>query len=658
MNNLFVKRFLTIIVVMLFLSLVFSNFSFESVCAGNYNGEDLASAILADQSTLISSSYEDNDQQSNRQGTVLSSIGNIHPTHGSTFTLLSTGIAGDVPVTINGENPGDERGTWFRNEYGYPRDEVTLSMQLQVPNFYHYLYYDIQFFSAEYPEYIGTKFNDKLTVTVDSPSQGISEYVFDVNSGYFVHDSHDIQGTGFDIFAQSGDPNDVDWVDTTPSNPGADGGASDLIQIGGLVHPISPNEIITVTFNLIDSGDNLFDSAALIDNLFFTGYAETYIIARKNVEDLNGGDLESNDTVEYTISITNSGNAPQTDNTGNEFEDEIPENTTFIIGSETATDGSIGYNLSENKIIWNGEVPAESSVILTFNVTLNENLPNGAIISNQGIVNWDSNGSGANDAIELTDDPLVDDGIDQDGDGNTLDDDPTILIVLAYEPPSDLTEDFSDDIPRGNATQVYFNRKWFETSEEIFGNIFEVSDKYKYSTDKAFKTKIRSANSSHYWNYSLSKVDSGVMSWEIWFRCANTSEDADLFLYFKNADGNDIITIKFEYIKGPADDPNEWILKLYFKNPSCQWIQLVSDYPDGYLYNDWYKLKIEKSGANDMIYSLDRTGVGLVDSKTKYNSPSRSITDLAYIEWKTTIDSIVCPMFFWDDHYIETLIID
>ena len=116
----------------------------------------------------------------------------------------------------------------------------------------HYLYYDVQFLSAEYPEYVGTQYNDKLTVTVDSPSEGTSEYFFDVNSGYFVLDSNDITGTGFDIFAQSGYPSDVDWVDTTPRNPGADAGASALIQIGGAAHPVSPNEQITVTFNIKD----------------------------------------------------------------------------------------------------------------------------------------------------------------------------------------------------------------------------------------------------------------------------------------------------------------------------------------------------------------------------------------------------------------------
>jgi hypothetical protein len=259
-----------------------------------------------------------------------------------------------------------------------------------------------------------------------------------------------------------------------------------------------------------------------------------------------------------------------------------------------------------------------------------------------------------NNAIELTDDPQIDDGIDLDGDGNTLDDDPTNITVLAYEPPTTLTEDFADDNPGNNAIQYYFDKKWFETSNEIFGNSFEVTDSYSYLTDNAFKTKIRSSNSSHYWNYSVSDLNSSIIRWEIWFRCANTSEQADLYLYFKNQNGNDIITLKFEYIIGPADDPNEWILKFSYKTLSGQWIQLSSDYEGGYLHDDWYKLKIEKGSLNNVIYYLYRYGQGVVDTQTDQNL-GKTLSDLSYIEWKNTINTIVSPIFIWDDHTVTVI---
>jgi len=651
------KRFnknLTIIMgIGVIVSLTFNIFLLENVNAGSYDGTDLATAILANQSTLISSSYMDRDNEGHRQGDVLSSLGTILPTEGSTFALFSTGIAGNVPVTTNALNPGDERGTCFKNKYGQPRDEATLRMTLQVPAYMHYLYYDIQFFTSEYPEYVGSQYNDRVIVTVDSPSKGVTTYTMDVNSGDFILDSHDIPGTGFNIFATSGDPDLVDWVDTTPRNPGADAGATALV---GREHPVSPNEQINVTINIKDIGDNQFDSAIFIDNLIFSGYAKTEIIARKTAKDLNGGFLECEDVIEYTTTISNIGAANQSDNPGNEFEDVIPDNTTYVTGSLSTTSGLLEYDAGENKITWNGEIPSESSVALTFQVKVNTGLTNGVIISNQGTVFWDSNENGTNDATELTDDPAIDDGIDQDGDGETDDDDPTNMIVSSYEPPSTLTEDFSDDSPGGNATQLYYTYKWFETTEGAEGSNFEVASSYHYSTSHSFKTKIRASSEiSSYWNYFLSQFNSDIVWWETWFACGNISEESDLFLDFKNTANNDIAKVKLEYVQGGSDHPSDYVAKLYYKS-SSEWIQLSSDFPGGYLYNGWYKIRIEKYGDNYINYSLYQAGKGLVDSQTG-STVGPSFSNLARVEWSSTKSPVVCPIFFWDEHRIGLTLI-
>jgi len=633
----------------LLLSTIVIVFPSEKVNAGTYDGEDLALAILANQSTLLSSTYTDRDSYGHRQATVLSSLGIMSPTDGPTFALFSTGMAGYTPATTNENNPGDERGSWFAGgKNGYPRDKATLTMILQVPAYMHYLYYDVQFFSSEYPEWVGTVYNDKLTVTVDSPSKGPSEYVFDINSGYFVLDSNSIPGTGFDIFAQSGRPRDVDWVDTTPRTPGADAGASDLVPIGGLLHPVSPHEQITIIIDIHDTGDNMLDSSAFIDNLAFSGYAKTDMVARKTAQDLNGDDLECGDTIKYTVTISNTGTADQQNNPGNEFEDLIPDNATYLIGSATATSGAISYNTGENKITWNGAVAAESSISLTFEVTVNSSLENGALISNQGIVYWDSNEDGTNDENELTDDPHVDDGIDLDGDGDTNDDDPTNLYVISFESPSTVTEDFSDDTSYGKATQSYLDREWFETDEGVVGSIFEVVPGYHYLTDKSFKTKLRSSGSPQYWHYNLSNLESNLEWWEICFKCGNASEASDLYLNFKNSVGNDIAKIKFEYVQMGTEPPTDWVLELNYWNPANGWNRLNSDYPDGYLYNSWYKLRI-KNYPSYIVYSLNRTSSVMVDSKTG-NHLSASFSDLADVEWINTKLPIVCPMFFWDEH--------
>lgn len=643
------KNFGRIIAILAILYLIIVIFPSNIVNAGSYNGQDLALSILADQSVLVSSYYTDSDSFGHRQSAVLSSLGILSPTNGPTFSLFSTGIAGNIPVTTDSTNPGDERGSWFSGgKFGYPRDEVTLTMTLQVPPFMHYLYYDVQFLSAEYPEYIGTQYNDKLIITVNSPSQGISKYIFDVNSGYFVLNSNYLTGSGFNIFAGSGNPGGIDWVDTTPRTPGADAGASDLVPIS---HKVSPYELITVTINLKDEYDNLVDSAAYIDNLMFSGYAKTEIVARKTVLDINGGDVECNDVIRYTVTISNTGTADQHDNPGNEFEDIISENTSFVYGSETCTSGSISYDLIGNKIIWNGEINAESSVSINFEVEINSSLSNGALISNQGTVYWDSNEDGNNDKTELTDDPHNDDGIDQDGDGYTDDDDPTVLIVSAFQTPSFVIEDFSDDIAGSGATQNYFGREWFYTSSGVLGSAFEVVNSYRYSTAKSFKTKLRLSGSPQHWYYNLSKLDGDIKWWEIWFACGNVSEGSDLYLTFKNGAGNDIARLKFEYAHMGYNPPVDWLLTLFYWSPSSNgWVQLYTD-TFGYLYNGWYKIKIERNEPGFINYSLYKDVGILVDVKTDITL-GPPFSNLACIEWSSTLDAVVCPMIFWDEHRV------
>lgn len=642
-----------IIAISLMLSNILIILPADEVKAGSYDGEDLALAILSNSSWLISSSYEDTDEYGTRQSGVFNTIGTMYPTHGSTFALLSTGIAGTDIVTTGENEPGDERGNWFDGgSYGYPRDEAELTMTLQVPPYMHYLYYDLQFFSSEYPEYVGTQYNDKLTVTVNSPNEGVSQYIFDVNSGYFLLDSRSIPGTGFDIFARSGYPGGVDWVDTTYRSYGADAGASDLIQIGGVNHPVSPNEQITVTFNIKDAGDNLFDSGAFIDNLKFTGFAKTEIMARKTAEDLNGEPLECGDTIKYRVTISNTGDADQDNNPGDELEDFIPENTTYVASSATATSGSINYNAGENKITWNGGVSAESSVILEFQVTVNQGLENGTIISNQGSVFWDSNEDGTNDATELTDNAHIDDGIDQDGDGETDDDDPTDLTVTQFEYPNSVTEGFSDDTAGGPATQSYFGRQWFETNtENIPGTVFEVASGYHYNTAKSFKTKMRASGSPLYWNYSFDELDGDMIYWEAWFACGDASEQADLYMDFENNNGQDIAKLKLEYIEQEIDSPLNYYLALYYYVTGTGWVRLNSDFEGGYLHNGWYKIRIEKNGGNNINYILNRTGVGQVGYETALQL-SAEFENFAQLRFESTKNPIVCPMIFWDEHTI------
>ena len=225
--------------------------------------------------------------------------------------------------------------------------------------------------SAEFPEYVNTKYNDKVTITVDSASQGITERIIAVNDADVQVWSSDMQGTGFDIFSIEANPDKVDIVNLTPILGGDDAGATPL-QL--FEHPVAPGEIVTITFKIEDVGDNLFDSTVFIDSLGFSEEMQRDIIARKSAydenDDLVDGSLECGSIIKYIIKLNNIGQASQFDNPGDEFVDSIPDNTTYVSGSAIASSGSISFNPTGNNITWNGMIPPLSTVTLEFQVII------------------------------------------------------------------------------------------------------------------------------------------------------------------------------------------------------------------------------------------------------------------------------------------------
>jgi len=112
------------------------------------------------------------------------------------------------------------------------------------------------------------------------------------------------------------------------------------------------------------------------------------------------GVVSPEDTLRYTVAIKNTGDQNAT---GVTFSDPVPIGTTYVPGSVTATGGSPLYNAGSTQIEWTGNVAPGSSVMITFDVTVNVGIMVGTVISNQGTVNYASDGGGTNDSTVLTD---------------------------------------------------------------------------------------------------------------------------------------------------------------------------------------------------------------------------------------------------------------
>jgi putative metal-binding protein len=211
----------------------------------------------------------------------------ITPKAGANMTLVSTGLAVDKS-SMSFVEPQD--GTDLKNNGTNPlpnlvgaskcgqggavtkvQDYTEVVVQLKAPSNAQSFSFQFQFFSAEYPEFVCTNYNDEFLVIVQSSKTYAqpTNISFDakmnpitVNSGFFIVCQNGgtpqtmnctqpvsaIAGTGFDDDDGAGEPigGSTGWLTTTA--------------------PIQPGEDVTLRFVIFDEGDGIYDSSALIDN--------------------------------------------------------------------------------------------------------------------------------------------------------------------------------------------------------------------------------------------------------------------------------------------------------------------------------------------------------------------------------------------------------
>ncbi len=182
------------------------------------------------------------------------------PIKGPNMVAMSSGVAAAVG------QPGyavPQSGTAFSNSAPYPPvscknsgsvyDFTEWKLTLKVPGNAQAFAFDFNFMSSEYPEWVGTQFNDKFLAILDSKgfkgnvsfdNKGncisINNALFDVCPGCPLGAAM-LQGTGYESNGGG-----TGWLTTTA--------------------PVAPGETITLRFIIFDEGDHILDSAVLIDN--------------------------------------------------------------------------------------------------------------------------------------------------------------------------------------------------------------------------------------------------------------------------------------------------------------------------------------------------------------------------------------------------------
>jgi len=72
--------------------------------------------------------------------------------------------------------------------------------------------------------------------------------------------------------------------------------------------------------------------------------------------------------VRYEVELINDGNLDQPDNPGNEYVDPLPEAVDIVPHTLSASSGTIAYDAANDRMTWNGEIPANDRVMLEFAV--------------------------------------------------------------------------------------------------------------------------------------------------------------------------------------------------------------------------------------------------------------------------------------------------
>lgn len=241
---------------------------------------------------------------------LLPDFGAATPLEGKSLLALSSGVArapdqAGYTDRCDAFIDADERDLPFPPD-GYPRespacpdtqsgdvfDPVALELRVRVPTNVRSFAFDSNFYTAEYPDYICSRYNDYFVALLDPAPEDLEDgnIAFDadgnpisVNNGLLQvceagqHGGKDfpcplgrelLGGSGFDGTAACG---------TTDLGKGSgnDGGGKEgtVGAATGWLHttaPVPPGEIVTLRFALWDSGDPVLDSSVLIDRFVWS----------------------------------------------------------------------------------------------------------------------------------------------------------------------------------------------------------------------------------------------------------------------------------------------------------------------------------------------------------------------------------------------------
>jgi len=310
-----------------------------------------------------------------------SPVGFLSATDGDTFDIISTGIAANTPGS-----PEHFESTDF-GAGGTADDTISLTLEMVVPSGATTLSFDFRFMSEEYPEYVGSAYND-FFYTYLTNSSGKYQIAFDDN-GHIINVNNNFFNPGI-----------------YPVGTVFDGTTKRLTT----TENVHEEERITLQFMVGDVGDGVYDTAVFLDNVRF------------NVESLPPGTTPTADVIVVVNGPNNVEQGKQFTYTISYFniEEGVAEDVhvlaLFIDAHVTFVSASNGgvYEIAGAEswdVLWSlGTMQPFSSGSLTLTVAVPNTTPVGTVLSNVVFITTPSQQSGDPANNEYTKETIVSGG--------------------------------------------------------------------------------------------------------------------------------------------------------------------------------------------------------------------------------------------------------